>query len=421
MFDFPTSTRISLWLLISILVFHTACNTEKSNPVTHERKVIRTRPPVDPGGLPKCDTFGMNLYQHLKTSPGNLCFSPTSLQIALAMTGAGAEGSTKNEIAEALNLDLHDENIHQSMYDLQLHLSELTKADSLDVKLANRLWASDSIKLRDSFSKITRDQYQAEAEILNFQEVETARKTINDWVALNTENRIGELLPQGSLTPTTELVLTNALYFQGQWNLPFEEKRTKPGLFYVSDHKSVETQLMNRKGKFRYAKIDDKQVIELPYGDGQLSMLVFLPDSQQGLLAIENQLNPETLNAWLSQLKNQKVAVTFPKFTMRSNPKLVNALKGLGIESAFDFKQANFSGITENNNLAIADVIHEAEIEVSEKGTEAAAATAVITKAPSAAAQKTPIFRADHPFIFMIRDQASEAILFMGRLENPEE
>ena len=115
MFDFPTSTRISLWLLISILVFHTACNTEKSNPVTHEREVIRTRPLVDPGGLTKCDTFGMNLYQHLKTSPGNLCFSPISLQIALAMTGAGAEGSTKNEIAEALNLDLHDENIHQSM------------------------------------------------------------------------------------------------------------------------------------------------------------------------------------------------------------------------------------------------------------------------------------------------------------------
>ena len=419
MIGIPAPTRLTFLLFFFVLVFQAGCGTNSSHNPDQGADAEGKNPFVKFDALPKCDAFGINLYQQLKANSGNLCFSPLSLHIALAMTGAGADGATETEIADAIDLDLRDTTSHQSMGDLQRHLSELAKSENLDIRIANRLWAADSINFNKDFAEVTKEHYLAEAENIDFQNVETARQTINEWISEQTESRIVELLPDGSLTPNTQLVLTNTLYFNGKWRLPFNEKRTRSGPFYVNPDKSVDAELMHVEGDFRYHKFADKQIIELPYGDDQLSLLVLLPDTEAGMQKLESQLNLESLQNWISQLEKQAVNVVIPKFKVNTKPKLVSALQSLGIVSAFDQKTADFSGMANTSSLCISGVIHQAEIEVSESGTEAAAGTAVIMNLPMAAGANPPKFRADHPFIFMIRDQRSDAILFMGRLADP--
>lgn len=419
MFGFLPKTHLLLLLGISGLVLQPGCDKHSSEERNNAQVIQSAHSPIVGKALPRCDAFGIDLYQQLSRQAGNLCFSPLSIQIALAMTGSGSEGVTEDEIAKTIRLDLRDKSVHQRMEDLQLHLAELTHSQSFDIRIANRLWGNDSFKFGNEFSKITRDHYSAAAKHLNFGETEKARNTINDWVAEKTEYRIAELLPEGSLSPTTQLVLTNALFFKGKWQLPFNEKRTREGSFFVRDDDSVNVELMRIKDEFRYGEFGDKKIIQLPYGEGELSMFVLLPESPEAMQALESQLDLKKLKEWTSQLERQRVDVTLPKFKVRSDAKLVAALQAIGIQSAFDAEKADFSGITDSSGLSISDVIHQSEIEVSESGTEASAATAVLMNLPSAANSKTREFRADHPFIFIIGDPKKDVILFMGRLNNP--
>jgi len=220
------------------------------------------------------------------------------------------------------------------------------------------------------------------------------------------------------------LVLTNAVYFHGNWADPFKKDRTKEEDFHVTATDTIKVPMMHRSGEFRYAAVADLQILELPYGDGSLSMVVLLPQTVDGLADLESMLTRQNLQRWTKSVKHEEeVKVYLPKFKTTSQFQMADTLKAMGIELAFT-ADADFSGMTGDHDLFISAVIHKAFVDVNEEGTEAAAATGVVMKRTAAPVQepkKPPVFRADHPFVFMIRDNRNGAILFLGRITNPLE
>jgi serpin B len=251
------------------------------------------------------------------------------------------------------------------------------------------------------------------------QAVEKARKIINQWVEEKTKDKIKNLIKPGILNPLTRLVLVNAIYFKGNWASQFDEKRTKDETFYLLSGKRVQAPMMAQKEEFRYAKKESLQVLELPYVGEDLSMIVLLPGKTDGLPELERHLTRGTLMQWLTGLRKQKVQVFLPKFKMTSQFRLDQTLTAMGMRDAFDPNKANFAGMDGRRNwLYIGAVIHKAFVDVNEEGTEAAAATAVAMRIKMAR-PPSPIFRADHPFIFLIRDNKTGSILFIGRVLDP--
>ena len=268
---------------------------------------------------------------------------------------------------------------------------------------------------------ITRLKYGAELARLDFtQAAEASRKTINRWVEEQTENKILDLIPAGAITGESKLVLTNAVYFKGDWSKPFDTKLTKDEDFKLSSSQTVKTPLMNKQGNFLYAAVDGLQVLELPYGDKSLSMVVLLPDEVAGLADLEARLSFDRLRQWTTGLRSQEVIVCLPKFKTTAFFRLNDVLRGMGMPSAFDPRSADFSGMTGGKDLFISQVVHKAFVDVNEEGTEAAAATGVIMAPTAMPVRKPkPVFRADHPFVFLIRDNRNGVILFLGRLTDP--
>jgi serpin B len=249
---------------------------------------------------------------------------------------------------------------------------------------------------------------------------EAARKTINDWVEARTNRKIVELLKSGMVGDSTRLVLVNAIYFKGNWASQFEARLTEDEPFHMSSEKSVAAPLMRQTHDFRYAESPGLQVLELPYAGGDLSMLVLLPNKVDGLGDLEAGLTAENLTTWTANLKSHKVAVFLPKFKSTSEFKLAGTLAALGMSDAFG-SLADFSGMDGRKDLFISDVIHKAFVEVNEGGTEAAAATAMVMAGSAAPSNPRPIpvFRADHPFLFLIRDNRNGSVLFLGRVTDP--
>jgi serpin B len=236
-----------------------------------------------------------------------------------------------------------------------------------------------------------------------------------------TEDKISDLIPAGALPQDSKLVLTNAVYFKGDWTEPFDKKRTKEDDFHVTATDKIKTSLMHQQDDFRYAAMDGLQVLELAYGDESLSMVVLLPEKVNGLAELEAKLTHDNLQRWTSALRSREVDVYLPKFKTTASFELNGTLKELRMPSAFDPQQADFSGMTGGRDLFISKVIHKAFVDVNEEGTEAAAATGIIM-APTGMPieEPPPVFRADRPFVFMIRDNRNGAILFLGRLINPK-
>jgi serpin B len=286
--------------------------------------------------------------------------------------------------------------------------------------IANRLWAKTGFELLADFLDITRRKYGAELAQLDFAGMtEQARQTINQWVAEHTNNKIVDLIPSGALPPEALLVLTNAVYFKGDWTEPFDRDRTQPEDFHVSATEVVKVPLMVQQDSFGYAEAEGLKILNMPYGDGTLSMTILLPDRIDGLAELESQLTADNVRDWVAMLHEREVNVQLPRFQTRSQFELNNALRALGIIAAFDASRANFQGMTGAKDLFISSVIHQAFVDVNEEGTEAAAATAIILAPTAAPADEPVVFRADHPFIFMIRDNHNGAILFLGRLVSP--
>ena len=367
--------------------------------------------------------FAADLYGRLRDNEGNLFFSPSSISLALAMTYAGAEGQTEQQMADVLHFDLPERQLHAAVAALRQAARPDGDKAGYQLRVANRLWAQEGFPIQPAFQQTLRTNYGAELEQLNFaQQAEAARQTINAWVEGQTEKKIENLLPPGVLDAMTRLVLTNAIYFKGAWTDEFKKEATKEAPFHLPNGRQLNVPLMHQNGRFDYAAIDDLQILAMPYGpDRQLSMIVLLPKKVDGLAALEKQLTSENLETWLKRMRKQEVRLFLPRFKMTSQFQLAEVLKSLGMTLAFSPQQADFSGISSNEELYISAVIHKAFVDVNEQGTEAAAATGVAIGVTSAPVRDEPVvFRADHPFVFLIRDNRSGSILFLGRLIDPK-
>ena len=366
------------------------------------------------------NAFAIDLYGQLRTQSGNLFFSPDSISTALAMTYAGARGDTATEMAKTLHFTLPPQRLHPAMGGL---LGDLNAPhDGYKLRMANALWAQQGYTFLDDFLKLTNSDYGAGFKQVDFKDAtEAARLTINQWVEQQTDDKIKDLLQPGVLSSSTRLVLTNAIYFKGDWQTQFDKAQTRDEDFHLSAAQNVKAPMMHREGGFNYFDGGTFQILEIPYKSAELSMIVLLPNDVGGMFALEQSLTAPNTRQWLGQLRPvPKVIMTLPKFKMTQQFELQDTLGAMGMTLAFD-AHADFSGMTGNREFSISAAIHKAYIDVNEEGTEAAAATAVVMRLMMARMQQPapPVFRADHPFIFLIRDNRSGGILFMGRVTDP--
>lgn len=372
--------------------------------------------------------FALDIYRQLNSSakPGsNLLVSPFSISTALAMTYAGARGNTAQQMASVLGFSLPDDRVHSAFGELMRDLD--VDREGYDLNVANRLFGQSGYPFKSPFLETTGRDYGAPLESLNFAaDPESARQHINGWVEDQTNDKIKDLLPSGSITEETRLVLTNAVYFNGAWKYKFDEQFTKEETFYPAPGKQSLVSMMLQQEKLPYAESSDFQMLELPYAGDDLSMVVILPRERDGLAALEASLTNERLDSALADLRERQINVFLPKFTFDASFKLSDTLKDMGMTDVFDESAADLTGIAESpwEKLVVKEVLHKAFIDVNEEGTEAAAATAVVVVAVSScvcAPQEPKTFRADHPFLFALRDRHSGSLLFMGRVMNPGE
>jgi serpin B len=364
--------------------------------------------------------FALDLYQEMAGTRENVFFSPFSISTALAMTYAGARGNTRQEMAEALHFPL-DQSILDAEFDqLRSHLQRIQKEGHVRLHMANALWVQSGYQLEPEFKSRNKQFYGADLSSLNFRvDPEDSRFEINQWVEGETEGKIKELLSHGTVNESTRLVLTNAIYFLGEWVNKFDPKRTQKMAFWFAQERKSESSMMVQTATFGYAEDETMQVLEMPYKGRALSMVILLPREIDGLMQLENDLNIQSLTRCILRLNQREVKVIFPKFKMIQGYNLKELLEALGMNDAFSL-YADFSGIEPKKELFISIVAHKAHIDVDEAGTEAAASTAVVMM-EKVALHDTPIpeFKADHPFLFFIRDKRTGTILFLGKLQNP--
>jgi serpin B len=363
--------------------------------------------------------FGVALYRKVAAKPGNVFLSPISIVGAFGPVSAGAEGETLAEIARALRLPAGAAG-HEKLGGMLRGLER--EREGVTLSIANALWVQQGFGLKPAFEKTARKHYDARVEALDFARNEAAAGRINGWVKEETRGRIGELINARSLNRETALVVTNAVYFLGDWATAFRPAATANEPFHLPGGETRTVPLMSRQDRFRYLETDQFQAIDLPYKDERLSMSVFLPRARDGLPAFEAGLDATRLREWLGRLDAERpraVMLHLPKFRIGETYNLIPPLGAMGIAAAFTPGRADLSGIADQE-LFISQVIHKTFLKVDEKGTEAAAATGIgiqVTSAPP----PPPVFRADHPFFLVIRDKASGAILFLGRIVSPDQ
>ena len=374
------------------------------------------------GTVVKANTlFALDLYAELKAAEGNLFFSPYSISTALAMTHAGARGNTEKQMAQALHFPLGQGGLYPEFASLGARLDAVQKRGHVQLSVANALWPQKGYAFLDEYLALTKKYFGVSITPVDYEgATEAARQKINAWVEEKTQDKIKELIARGILDTLTRLVLVNAIYFKGDWASQFRQALTEEAPFWVAPDKKIKTPTMTQEQNFRYGESDSLQVLELPYAGDYVSMIVLLPRKVDGLQKLEGSLTPENLDKWTGRLRERKVQVFLPRFKTSSQFRLDETLESMGMVDAFG-DEADFSGMDGRVNwLYISAVIHQAFVDVNEKGTEAAAATAVVMAARSISVSRPPlIFRADHPFVFLIRDNHSGSVLFLGRVVNP--
>jgi serpin B len=330
---------------------------------------------------------------------------PTSPEVLEKMDVSGAP-LTERDFAEVFGAIIKDLNVRGG-------------TEKYELRVANALWGQKDYRFLSSFTDLVETEYGGTLQAVDFvKAAERARQTVNTWVEKQTNGKIKDLISRGVLDAMTRLVLTNAIYFKGNWARQFDEERTREAPFMLRDGEKVQAPMMNQRAEFGYAETEQLQVLELPYVGQELSMVILLPKDVNGIESLEEQLDADNLTLWVKKVRQREVIVSVPKFEMTSKFNLERVLAALGMPLAFS-RGADFSGMTGKRDLFISAVIHQAYVDVNEEGTEAAAATAVTMKLTSIGPDRTPVFRADHPFVFMIRDVKSGSILFLGRVENP--
>lgn len=402
----------TIFLLLVILVFSLACKETEVNLKT-KRNLIEGN-----------NKFALKIFNKLSTNGnGNIFISPYSISTALTMTYGGAKGETKDQMRRALFLLENDQLVHNSFQYLLQNMNDLDNSEkNLVLKTANAIWVESDFKIKEDYKKLVKTKYLSVINGMDFtNKQEKCRIKINNWASENTENKITDLIPKGLISSQTKLVLTNAIYFLADWQNQFKKRYTKEENFYLSNDEKIKTKMMHQTEHFKYTENQKIQIIELPYENDRLSMIVFLPRSNNSN-STDSLLTLDSFNKNIQDLRSEKIRLYLPKFKFTYFSSLNNVLQEMGMKDAFTNK-ANFSGINKNERkaLMISNVLHKAYIDVTERGTEAAAATAVTMKLTSVRPTDKPIiFRADHPFIFMIYDNKTKQILFVGKLNNPE-
>ncbi|MEO8210503.1 MAG: serpin family protein [bacterium] len=374
------------------------------------------------------NNFAISLFNRLDQNK-NLFFSPLSISTALAIAVNGARGTTLKSIKSTLKIK-EDLNLQNNDFKNFLTLLNINRMeDSMELSIANSLWMQQDYKFNKSFVEIAKDYYGSELNQINFKlsaELENSRNKVNNWVQEKTNDRIKDLIKPGILDTTTRLIIVNAIYFKGRWLYQFDENFTIKETFYSINNKVSANYMKLNETAFKYYEGNEFKMLELPYLGEEFSMIIILPEIMDGISDLESNFSLENYIDWSKNLKQEIVDVSIPKFKLESEFNLSKVLSKMGMEVAFSDK-ADFTGMLDSNSeaekLKIKDVIHKSFIEVNEVGTEASAATAVqfayeTGNGPSVENKKT--FKADHPFIFLIKENTSNAILFLGRIMNPQ-
>ena len=377
-------------------------------------------PPADTKALVEGgNAFAIDLYKRLAAEKGNAVCSPYSVSAALAMTYAGARGDTAAEMAKLLGFAELGERVHPAQADLARRLQGDPAKGQPEFHVANALWGQRGYGFKPEFLKLTQANYGAGLREVDYVgDTEGARKTINGWVGDQTKGKIPELIPPKILDESTRLVLTNAVYFKGSWLNEFDAKLTGDDKFRVTPTETVPVRMMRRNGPAAFFEGDGVKVARLPYQGDTKSMLVVVPDDVAGLATLEGKLTAELVAKWRGDLHEGEVTLRLPKFKATAKSRLGDALKAMGMPSAFDAGKADFTGMTDKERLFLSAVIHKAVVEVDEKGTVAVAATAVVAALSSGGPPSVTV-RADRPFLYLIVDDATQAILFVGRVAKP--
>ena len=413
------------YILTTILVAAAACPAwARQRPARLGARPVKLE--QDPIAKSNND-FAAALYAQLAKGKGNLFFSPSSIHTALAMTYTGARTNTEKQMSATLRFPLlggagaaSQDRLHGEYAEL-LKLLKPPADGGYQLSVANALWGQKGYPWIKEFLDTTEEHYGAGLRQVDFvSQTEASRKTINLWVEDQTNKKIKDLIPQGVLNALTRLVLTNAIYFKGDWASQFKVAATKDAPFKLGGGKTVKAPLMYQKGKFGYKEDADVQVLSMPYKGDDLSMVVVLPKKVDGLAEVTADLTAAKLAGWMGRLYKGDVRVYLPKFKLTSQFGLSKVLAKMGMPDAFS-SRADFSGMNGKKDLYISAVIHKAFVDVNEEGTEAAAATAVVVSLRSAVRPRpVPVFRADHPFMFLIRHNKTGAVLFLGRMMNPK-
>jgi len=366
--------------------------------------------------------FALDLYRALFAARANQFSSPYSVSLALAMTYAGARGDTERQMAQALHFTLAQEKLHAAFNALEAELArrgEGKEAEAFRLKIANALWAQKGYQFLPAYLDLLAQNYGAGVRLADFvKAAEEWRQAINRWVSEQTEEKVKDLLPPGSIDSVTRLVLSNAIYFKAAWQKPFSADQTADAAFYTLDGKSVQVPMMAQTESLAYGEGPGFQAVELPYAGGQLSMLILLPASGE-FERLAQGLNAAQLAGILSGMREHRVQLSMPRFRFESSFQLKPALQGLGMTDAFG-AAADLSGMDGSRDLFVSDAYHKAFVAVDEKGTEAAAATAVVISLKAAPMpQETVEMRLERPFLFLIRDIPTGAVLFAGHVVNP--
>ncbi|MBN1312348.1 MAG: serpin family protein [Anaerolineae bacterium] len=372
--------------------------------------------------------FAFDLYQQLRTQDGNLIYSPYSISVALAMTYAGADGSTARQMADTLHFTLPQDKLHPAFNALGLALDSrnMTIEDpesgeektAVQLEIANALWAQAGFPFKQPFMEMLGRNYDAGVRQVDFVNApEPARQAINQWASEKTHDKIQDIIPEGVISPDTRLVLANAIYLNALWQSQFEESATQDEPFYLLDGSQTQVSMMHQQETFGYVSGDGYQAVDLPYMGGQLSMLAIVPD-QDKFADVESIFDAAYFEQVREALESQLVNLGMPRFEFETSIGLSDILIAMGMPEAFDGNRADFSGMAEED-LYISAVLHKAYIKANESGTEAAAATAVVMDLAMAPLGEPINLTIDRPFLFVLYDHETGAILFVGRVLSP--
>jgi len=415
-------------VIVCLVLIGTALFVFNNRPINETTGNPYDEPLIITGNVSSFDdavnVFCFNLFRQLYLDPEtdkNIFFSPYSIFTALAMTYEGARGPTADEMAKVLSIEQNNESFHEYVDRLYGYFN---KNKEYNISTANALWPNENLELIEEYLDIINNYYHANTSLVDYNKPVEAAKTINRWVENQTNSLIKDLIKPSYITPLTVLILTNAIYFRGMWKVQFDKENTTDRDFEdcFGNIRTVPTmKITDTEDLFNYTETDRLQILELPYSGEEISMVILLPKKNNDLVEIINKIDNDELSEWIDSMSEREVNIYLPKFKVETdNYILNNYLINLGMPSAFNPDEADFSGITGLKELFISKVVHKAYIDVNEEGTEAAAATAVImARSTINGDDSRVVFNANHPFLYLIRHKETGTFLFMGSVNNP--